>query len=228
MLDIIYIIIGVCIVLFGADRLTDGAVNIARRLNMPEIVIGLTIVAIGTSMPEFFVSLMSALKGTSDMAIGNIVGSNLFNTLLITGVAACVASMQIGHATVRKDIPFAAAATPLLVTLADACFFSISSASGCLYTLLQSSFIIYNWQHNLTMANIYNKKITKENLVKAINNDIDNIRIFIIFQNLLISVKSFNRDALRLSSAFFFPFLSKEVNMQKSITAFKHNVRPMI
>ena len=59
MLDIIYIIIGVCIVLFGADRLTDGAVNIARRLNMPEIVIGLTIVAIGTSMPEFFVSLIS-------------------------------------------------------------------------------------------------------------------------------------------------------------------------
>ena len=117
MLDIIYIIIGVCIVLFGADRLTEGAVNIARRLNMPEIVIGLTIVAIGTSMPEFFVSLMSALKGTSDMAIGNIVGSNLFNTLLITGVAACVASMQIGHATVRKDIPFAAAATLLLVTL---------------------------------------------------------------------------------------------------------------
>ena len=141
MLDILFIIIGVAIVLFGADRLTEGAVNIARRLKMQEIVIGLTIVAVGTSMPEFFVSLTSALRGTSDMALGNVVGSNLFNTLLITGVAACVASIQIGHATVRKDIPFATAATLLLVVL---CFDShISRTDGAILIFSLLFFFFY-------------------------------------------------------------------------------------
>ena len=91
LLQIVYIVIGVVLVLWGADRLTDGAVGIATRLNIPQIVIGLTIVAMGTSMPEFCVSLVSALKGTADLAVGNVVGSNVFNALLIVGVTALVA-----------------------------------------------------------------------------------------------------------------------------------------
>ena len=86
-LNILFIIAGVFLVLWGADRMTDGAVSIAQRLNIPQIVIGLTIVAMGTSMPEFCVSLVSALKGTPDLAVGNVVGSNIFNVLLIVGVA---------------------------------------------------------------------------------------------------------------------------------------------
>lgn len=102
-LNILFIVIGIVLVLWGADRLTDGAVAVAEKMKMPQIVIGLTIVAMGTSMPEFCVSLISALKGTSDLAVGNIVGSNIFNTLLIVGVSALVAPMSIMKTTVRKD-----------------------------------------------------------------------------------------------------------------------------
>ena len=101
------IIGGIVVVLWGADRLTDGAVGIAERMRIPQIVIGLTIVAIGTSMPEFCVSLVSALKGTPDLAVGNVIGSNIFNSLLIVGITAMVAPMVILPSTVRKDIPFA-------------------------------------------------------------------------------------------------------------------------
>lgn len=116
-LDIIYIIIGVAMVLIGADRLTEGASSLARRFGVPEIVIGLTIVACGTSAPEFFVSLMSALNGTPGMAVGNVVGSNTMNTMLIVGCAAIVAPMAISRPTVRKDIPFAIGASVLLLLL---------------------------------------------------------------------------------------------------------------
>ena len=112
-LNILFIVIGIVLVLWGADRLTDGAVAVAEKMKMPQIVIGLTIVAMGTSMPEFCVSLISALKGTSDLAVGNIVGSNIFNTLLIVGVSALVAPMSIMKTTVRKDIPFALVASAL-------------------------------------------------------------------------------------------------------------------
>ncbi|MDE6354061.1 MAG: calcium/sodium antiporter [Prevotella sp.] len=125
-LNIIYIIIGVALVIWGADRMTDGAASLARRMHISEMVIGLTIVAAGTSAPELFVSLMSALKGTPDMAVGNVIGSNIFNTMLIVGCAAMVAPMTISVATVRKDIPFAVAATMLLIVL---CLDSFSSFS---------------------------------------------------------------------------------------------------
>jgi len=115
--DVLYIIIGVTLVLVGADRLTEGASALARRFGVPEIVIGLTIVACGTSMPEFFVSLMSALNDTPDMAVGNVVGSNIMNSMLIVGCAAVAAPLVISRSTVRKDIPFAVGASLLLILL---------------------------------------------------------------------------------------------------------------
>lgn len=105
-------------VLKGADFLTEGAAALARRVNIPEIVIGLTIVAAGTSAPELFVSLVSALKGTPDLAVGNVVGSNTMNCMLIVGCAAMVAPMTISRSTVKKDIPFAVGASILLMLLA--------------------------------------------------------------------------------------------------------------
>lgn len=116
-LYIAFIIIGIVLVLWGADRLTDGAVAIAERMEIPQIVIGLTIVAVGTSAPELCVSLVSALKGTADLAVGNVVGSNIFNSMLIVGVAAMVAPMTILPSTVRKDIPFSLVASVSLATM---------------------------------------------------------------------------------------------------------------
>ena len=116
--DILFIILGVWCVLKGADYLTEGAAAVARRMHIPEMIIGLTIVAAGTSAPELFVSVVSALKGTSDMAVGNVVGSNIMNTMLIVGVAAMVAPMKISKNTVKKDLPFTVAASMLLLFLA--------------------------------------------------------------------------------------------------------------
>ena len=101
----------------GADWLTEGAAALARRMQMSEMMIGLTIVAAGTSAPELFVSVVSALKGTPDLAVGNVVGSNTMNSMLIVGTAALVAPMVISRSTVRKDIPFAIAASVLLLVL---------------------------------------------------------------------------------------------------------------
>ena len=114
LLNIGLIILGIALVIWGADRLTDGASSLARNMHVPEIIIGLTIVAAGTSAPELFVSLVSALKGTPDLAVGNVVGSNIFNTMLIVGCAAVAAPIVISPSTVKKDIPFAIGASLLL------------------------------------------------------------------------------------------------------------------
>lgn len=116
-LYIVYIIIGVVLVLRGADRLTEGASALARRMQVPEMIIDLTIVAAGTSAPELFVSLTSALKGSADMAVGNVIGSNILNTLLIVGCAAMVSPITISRSTVSKDLPLSVAMTVLLIIL---------------------------------------------------------------------------------------------------------------
>lgn len=117
LLNALWILVGVVLVLWGADRLTEGAVAVAERLRVPQIVIGLTIVALGTSMPELCVSVVSALKGTPDLAVGNVVGSNIFNALLIVGVAALVAPMTILRSTVFKDVPCALVASVVLLMM---------------------------------------------------------------------------------------------------------------
>lgn len=140
-MDILYIIIGVVIVLRGADNLTDGAVRVARRFNMPEMIIGLTIVAFGTSMPELCVSMASALNGTSDMAVGNVVGSNIFNSLLIVGVCAMIHPMAVSMSTIRRDLPFAFVATLFLIfALSDG---ELSKGEGLLMLLVFSAYMVY-------------------------------------------------------------------------------------
>ena len=152
LLNIFFIIIGVTLVIWGADRLTDGAASLARGLHVPEIVIGLTILAAGTSAPELFVSLVSALKGTPDLAVGNVIGSNIFNAMLIVGCSAAVAPMAISHSTVRKDIPFALVASVLLFLL---CFDDmdsphlwgneISRSDGMILLVVFAAFMIYTF-----------------------------------------------------------------------------------
>lgn len=124
LVNLIYIIVGIALVIWGADRLTDGAASLARGMRVPEIIIGLTIVAAGTSAPELFVSLVSAIKGTSDLAVGNVIGSNIYNTMLIVGCSALVAPMAVSPSTVKKDIPFSVLASLLLFML---CFDDMDS-----------------------------------------------------------------------------------------------------
>lgn len=105
--------------MFGADILVDGASGIAKKFHIPEIIIGLTIVSIGTSMPELFVSITSALDGYSDMAIGNIVGSNISNLLLILGLSAMIKPVVFQKETIRYEIPMCLIFTVVVMGLCN-------------------------------------------------------------------------------------------------------------
>lgn len=118
-IEIFLIIVGFYLLIKGADILVEGAESIAKRFHIPEIVIGLTVVSVGTSLPELFVSIKSALEGVSDIAMGNVIGSNIANLLLVLGLAGLVRPMKF-HKTVRKiDIPILLAVTVLFVVLAN-------------------------------------------------------------------------------------------------------------
>jgi len=116
-LQILILLGGLALILFGANWLVDGSSSIAKRFGISEFVIGLTIVGIGTSTPEMVVSFLSAFQGKADMAIGNIVGSNIFNTLMILGVTALIAPLTITKSNLKKDIPLNIFVTVLLILL---------------------------------------------------------------------------------------------------------------
>ena len=105
--------------MWGANALTDGAASVAKRFNISNLVIGLTIVALGTSAPEFVISLLSSLSGSAGLAIGNVVGSNIFNTLMIVGCTAIVAPIPIGKGTLAKEIPLCVLSALMLLVCAN-------------------------------------------------------------------------------------------------------------
>lgn len=116
-LTIILLIVGLALIVFGADFLVDGASSIARKMGISDFVIGLTIVGFGTSCPELVVSATGALAGNADIAIGNVVGSNLFNTFLILGLTALISPIAISPANLRRDIPLTIAVTVLMIIM---------------------------------------------------------------------------------------------------------------
>ena len=116
-IQILLLIAGLALVLVGAEALIDGASGLARRWGVSEFVIGLTVVALGTSAPEMVVSFISAFEHNSDMAVGNIIGSNIFNTALILGLSAVIAPVAITRGNFRRDIPVNIGITALLIVL---------------------------------------------------------------------------------------------------------------
>lgn len=116
-IQILILLAGLLLILFGANWLVDGSSSIAKRFGISEFVIGLTIVGIGTSTPEMVVSFLSAFQGKADMAIGNIVGSNIFNVLMILGLTALVCPLAITKTNLKRDIPLNIIVTVLLIVL---------------------------------------------------------------------------------------------------------------
>ena len=111
------LVLSLVLIIVGAMLLTDGSVALAKRLRVPEFIVGLTVVAVGTSMPELTVSLISSFEGGGDMAIGNVVGSNIFNVLMILGVCAVVAPILFSKSNIRRDIPLAVVTSVMLVVV---------------------------------------------------------------------------------------------------------------
>lgn len=118
-LEIIYLVGGLALILVGANALTDGSSAIARRWGVSELVIGLTIVAFGTSAPELVISVMSAARGATQLAIGNVVGSNIFNILAIIGVVAMVRPIRVAQSTMSNEIPMALLAAVALLIIGN-------------------------------------------------------------------------------------------------------------
>lgn len=119
MLDTFFLFVGLALILLGANGLTDGAAAVAKRFQISDLVIGLTIVALGTSAPELVISVMAALGGSAEMAIGNVVGSNIFNVLAIIGVTALVTPIKVGEGTLNKEIPLMILCSIVLAIMAN-------------------------------------------------------------------------------------------------------------
>ncbi len=112
--SVFFLILGFLLLVKGADLFVDGASSIAKRLRIPSLIIGLTIVAFGTSAPELAVSVTAALKGSNDIALGNVVGSNVFNLLVVIGVSAMLCPLAVEKSMIKKDYPLSIGATLLL------------------------------------------------------------------------------------------------------------------
>lgn len=107
MIEYILLVVGIAILIKGADFLVDGSSSLAHKFKVPTLVIGLTIVAFGTSMPELIVNIIAALRGSTEVAFGNIIGSNIANILLVLGVTAIICPIKVERSTIWKEIPFA-------------------------------------------------------------------------------------------------------------------------
>ncbi len=144
-------VIGLVAIIKGADWLTDGAASIAHHFGIPTIVVGLTIVAVGSSMPEFVVSVVSAFKGNVDMALGNVVGSNIFNILGIVGITALVMPITIDRRNMKYDVPFVVLSSLFIAITAFDSFLdatnsvtdSISRSDGLLMLCTFAIFLSY-------------------------------------------------------------------------------------
>ena len=143
-MDYLFLLLGLVILTVGAELLTKGCVGMAARFHVPEFIIGLTVMAVGTSMPELTVSVMSALKGSTDMAIGNVTGSNLFNTLIILGICSLVRPMVFTKENVRRDIPICIGASLLMLLFALYIGQGISRWQGAIMLALYVAVIWYS------------------------------------------------------------------------------------
>lgn len=139
---------GLVLILLGANYLVDGASSVAKKFGLSEFIIGVTIVGIGTSAPEMVVSILSALQGKADMAIGNVVGSNIFNTFMILGVTALIAPLTITKDNLKKDIPLNIIVSILLILLGmNLAIFGVGENKLCRVdgALMLGIFIWYLW-----------------------------------------------------------------------------------
>ncbi|MBO4862889.1 MAG: calcium/sodium antiporter [Eubacterium sp.] len=141
-ISILKIVIGFLLLIKGADFFVDGAAAIAKKLGVPQIVIGLTIVAMGTSAPEAAVSISAALKGNNGISIGNVLGSNIMNILLILGITSVITVLHVKRDTVRTDIPFMIFSTILFIVWGSV-FGKLTRFTGIIFLLLLVAYIGY-------------------------------------------------------------------------------------
>lgn len=174
MIELLLLIIGIALLVKGADWLVDGSSVLAKRLGVSSLVIGLTVVAFGTSMPELVVNLTSALAGRGDVAFGNIVGSNIANILLILGISGVLVTIKVQHSTTWKEVPFSLLAAVALIAFAARPVFGehdsgIARAEGVVLLLFFTIFLYYIWEMTKSGKNeeFESLDVHKHSLVKS-------------------------------------------------------------
>ncbi|MBD1395781.1 calcium/sodium antiporter [Pontibacter sp. JH31] len=150
MLDVIILLAGFVLLILGADKLVDAASSLAAKMGIPNIVIGLTIVAFGTSAPELVVNVFAALEGSTEMVLGNVLGSNIFNVLAILGVSAIIYPLSVKTNTTWLEIPLSLLAAIAVLVVANDMLFDnaaadyISRTDGMILLLFFTIFLVYN------------------------------------------------------------------------------------
>lgn len=150
-LSILYLLLGLALILVGANGLTDGASSLARRMGVSELVVGLTVVAMGTSTPELAISVISAINGEAGLAIGNVVGSNIFNILVIIGITALVRPIKVNSGIMTKELPLVVLSSLVLLVMANGPWLDVASTSiitrvdGLLLLLFFAIFMRYTF-----------------------------------------------------------------------------------
>ncbi|QKG78735.1 calcium/sodium antiporter [Tenuifilum thalassicum] len=169
-MNILFIALGVAALVLGATWLVEGASSIAKRLGISTLTIGLTVVAFGTSAPELAVNIISAVGGNSDISLGNILGSNFFNTFIILGLAAIVKPVEVKSSTIKIEIPFFLLSSTILFVLCNNVFFDnshaniITRSSGIILLLLFAVFMYYNFLTGKVNDNELEPDIKERNL----------------------------------------------------------------
>ena len=204
LLQIILLVVGFIILIKGADIFVDGASNLARNFKMSKMLIGLTIVAFGTSAPEFAVSVQSMLAGSGEIVIGNVVGSNILNILLILGCASLVHDLKVKNSTVKKELPITLLLTTLLVVLMSDSILSnqvnlLDRGDGITILLFFLVFVYYliSMARNKTNEIEEDEEIHK--LPKSIIYTIGGIIAIIIGSNLVVNSATFIAEAIGVS-----------------------------
>lgn len=147
-LVLVFLVIGFVLLIKGADFFVEGSSSVAKRLHVPSIIIGLTIVAMGTSLPETAVSVSASLAGNNELAVSNVVGSNIFNLMVVIGVCAILATVNVARVTIRRDIPLSLICAGLLmllgiVGLGDKTGMTLGHLDGVIFIVLFACYIIY-------------------------------------------------------------------------------------
>jgi cation:H+ antiporter len=152
-LPYIYLIVGFVVLIKGADFFVDGSCSIAKKLRIPDIVVGLTVVALGTSLPELAVSLSAAAGGSSDMALGNVVGSNLINILVILGLSAAILPLTVDKSMFRRDLPVLMLTAVVLPVMTLVGGYRLGRICGAILTALFVGYIILTVRSALAYRN---------------------------------------------------------------------------
>ncbi len=166
-IQVVLLLVGFLFLIKGSDFFVDGASSIASHLKIPTIIVGLTIVAFGTSAPEAAVSITSSLTGSNAMAVSNVIGSNLFNMLMVIGIAALLSNLLMEKSVLKKDLPFLVAIT-LLFAIFIFIGWDITNIEGIILLIILAGYIIYLIRGSKKSKNANDVEAAKFTLPKSI------------------------------------------------------------